>query len=174
MREARPLEEERIRIVSREEARKDKPEEKAALARARRFLSQASMLDQRIEHKLVRQARLKDLVSRRTGVSLVGEDGTLLDSRSLAVQRVIDLEREIDGDIDHLHDVTEEICRVLYQISNQDIALILDDIFLGNCSMEKAAERSGFSVSYTRKLVRWGLLEVDRLLEGVIPFPDPA
>ena len=143
------------------------PEEDAALRRAREYLGRVARLDRRIEQKLRFQERLRSLATRvhRLPSSPPGDPDALS-----TVGRLRDLERETDRDVDHLVNLKNEIWEVLSRMENQEIALILDDRFLCGYSLQQTADRAGYSRRHVQRLIRWGLLEVDRMLREEKPM----
>ena len=139
-------------------------EENAAAARADRFLRQYSCLNAQIERKLWHQEQLRNLAARCTGDFTMPVGSGWKDSRSAAAAQVLDLEAEIDRDIDRLVLLRKEAERVLGQMKNQDAAMILDYRYIQGCTVKQAAANTSYSERHTSRLVRKGLLEVDRIL----------
>ena len=157
-------------IISRDQQNDLKREEEAAVSRAAGYLRRYAALNQRIEQKLRFQDQLRSLAARAAGGFLPRPGAGGEDRRSAAAQRMAELERDIDQDIDHLTHLKNEIWGVLALIENPEAALILDDIYLCGSTIQKAADRSGFSLRHTYKLRRWGLLQVDRILREQRPM----
>ena len=137
--------------------------ENAAAARAEAYLKQVEKLDRRIDQKIRAREKLQEIAVRITRLpsALPGRSGEPMSS---VTDRLIDLEREIDRDVDHLYNLKNEIWNVLSRMENQDIALMLDDKYLAGYSVQQVADRAGYCRRHAQRLIRWGLLEVDRIL----------
>ena len=143
--------------------------ENEAAARAERYLKQVEKLNRRIDQKVRLQDDLKDLITRKSRYLSPAPSGKGNFPGS-AEARVIDLEREIDQEINHLANLKEEIWELLSRMENQDIALMLDDRYISLLPVQKVADRAGYCRRHTQRLLRWGLLEVDRLLREEHPM----
>lgn len=145
-------------------------EEQNARARGKQFMERYNRLNRQINQKLRFRDRLVELAGRTTGDPFAVFGGGRVDSRAAAVERTIDLNNEINRDVDRLHDLADEIWRVLSLMENQEIALILDDRYLRGSTAEQAAEHSGYSKRHVDRLTDWGLREVDRILREEKPM----
>ena len=99
---------------------------------ARDFLSQAYRLDQRINCKIEQLSTLNDLATKATS-TLTGMPHSPNKATSTlegAILKIVDLQREINDDIDHLVDVKAEITKVIKSVENVDQRFILEKRYL--------------------------------------------
>ena len=99
---------------------------------ARDFLSQAYRLDQRINCKIEQLSTLNDLATKATS-TLTGmphSPNKATSTLESAILKIVDLQREINDDIDHLVDVKAEITKVIKSVENVDQRFILEKRYL--------------------------------------------
>ena len=150
----------------------EEPSERDAVAvrEAEAFLSRYGRMRKRID---LREAEWKRLSARAEGTAgdfLLPAGEGRKDAREEAAVRKMDLEAEIRLDYRHLHNLQEEIWRVLEQLENQDIALLLDDLYLGGMKMTEVAEKTKYCVRQIQRRKRYGLLQVAEILRRQRPM----
>ncbi len=99
---------------------------------ARDFLSQAYRLDQRINCKIEQLSTLNDLATKATS-TLTGmphNPNKATSTLENAITKIVDLQKEINDDIDHLVDVKAEITKVIKSVENVDQRFILEKRYL--------------------------------------------
>ena len=95
---------------------------------AKEYLSQARLLDARINAKIQQVAALNDLATHATA-TLTGmpRNPNRSESRMAeAVVKIVDLQNEINHDIDELVDLKREITRRVKSIPNAEYQLLLE------------------------------------------------
>lgn len=118
------------------------------------YLSQAYRLDQRINSKLAQVTALNDLATKCTttlsdmprnpyrGIS------TMVD----AVEKIIDLQAEINCDIDSLMDLKREIVRAIKAVANTEYQTILELRYLCFKTWEQIAVDMGYNVRHVYRI----------------------
>ena len=99
---------------------------------AKEYLSQARLLDARINAKIQQVAALNDLATHATA-TLTGmpRNPNRSESRMAeAVVKIVDLQNEINHDIDELVDLKREITRRVKSIPNAEYQLLLEKRYL--------------------------------------------
>ena len=129
---------------------------------ARDFLSQAYLLDQRINSKLQQVESLRCLTQRVTQ-SYSGEAVSRTRSATQledAIIRLMEVEEELNRQIDVLIDTKIEISRLIDRVRNENYRLILEKRYLCFLPWKQIAEE----MHYSR---RWVLQKHERELEVV-------
>ena len=122
---------------------------------AKEYLSQARLLDARINAKIQQVAALNDLATHATA-TLTGmpRNPNRSESRMAeAVVKIVDLQNEINHDIDELVDLKREITRRVKSIPNAEYQLLLEKRW------EKIAVDMGYSIQHIYRLHDWALRE---------------
>ena len=94
---------------------------------AQEYFNQAYKLDQRINSKIEQLAKLNDLAHKATATYTGMPHSPNKGSQTMAntVDRIIDLQNEINRDIDELVDLKAEIREVIDTVPDTDLRLIL-------------------------------------------------
>ena len=119
---------------------------------AKEYLSQARLLDARINAKIQQVAALNDLATHATA-TLTGmpRNPNRSESRMAeAVVKIVDLQNEINHDIDELVDLKREITRRVKSIPNAEYQLLLEKRYL--CFMPWEKNRRGHGLLYPAHL----------------------
>lgn len=128
---------------------------------AKEYLSQARLLDARINAKIQQVSALNDLATHATA-TLTGmpHNPSRSESRMAeAVIKIIDLQNEINHDIDELVDLKREITRRVKSIPNTEYQLLLEKRYLCFMPWEKIAVDMGYSIQHIYRLHDWALRE---------------
>ena len=136
---------------------------------AREFLNQAYKLDQRINSKLEQISVLNDLALKVTGV-ITGMPHSPNPGSSRvadAVDKIIDLQAEINRDVDSLVDIKREITHVIKAVDNTDCRLLLEMRYLCYRSWEQIAVDMNYSIDNVFRVHRKALRLVGEILESV-------
>ena len=126
---------------------------------AKEYLSQARLLDARINAKIQQVAALNDLATHATA-TLTGmpRNPNRSESRMAeAVVKIVDLQNEINHDIDELVDLKREIVGVIKRIDNPEYQTLLELRYLCFYSWEKVAVEMEYDLRYLHKLHRKAL-----------------
>jgi len=126
---------------------------------AKEYLSQARLLDARINAKIQQVAALNDLATHATA-TLTGmpRNPNRSESRMAeAVVKIVDLQNEINHDIDELVDLKREIVGIIKRIENPEYQTLLELRYLCFYSWEKVAVEMEYDLRYLHKLHRKAL-----------------
>ena len=136
---------------------------------AREFLNQAYKLDQRINSKLEQVSVLNDLALKVTGV-ITGMPHSPNHGSSRvadAVDKIVDLQAEINRDVDALVDIKREITHVIKAVDNTDCRLLLEMRYLCYRSWEQIAVDMSYSIDNVFRVHRKALRLVGEILESI-------
>lgn len=129
---------------------------------AKEYLSQAYRLDQRINSKIEQVASLNELATKCTS-TLTGmprnpnrASSTMAD----AVEKIIDLQNEINHDIDRLVDLKREIVTVIKAIENPEYQTLLEKRYLCFLTWEKIAVDMGYDLRWLYRVHKRALDEI--------------
>ena len=128
---------------------------------AKEYLSQARYLDARINTKIKQLEALNTLATSATSVLTGMPHSPIKATSKMAdiVDKIVDLQAEINRDIDALVDLKGEMRSKLEMVPAEDYKAILEMRYLCFMSWEQIASNLGLSVPYTYKLH-------DRALKG--------
>ena len=128
---------------------------------AKEYLSQARYLDARINTKIKQLEALNTLATSATSVltSMPHSPNKATSKMADIVDKIVDLQAEINRDIDALVDLKGEMRSKLEMVPAEDYKAILEMRYLCFMSWEQIASNLGLSVPYTYKLH-------DRALKG--------
>ena len=121
---------------------------------AKEFLSQAYRLDLRINSKIEQIAALNDLAHKATSVvtGLPHSPNKGKSAMADTVDKIVDLQREINADIDTLVDLKAEIVNVIKAIDNKEYQTILEKRYLCFMTWESIAVDMGYSIQHLYRL----------------------
>lgn len=128
---------------------------------AKEYLSQARYLDARINTKIKQLEALNTLATSVTSVltGMPHSPNKATSKMADIVDKIVDLQAEINRDIDALVDLKGEMRSKLEMVPAEDYKAILEMRYLCFMSWEQIASNLGLSVPYTYKLH-------DRALKG--------
>ena len=116
---------------------------------AKEYLEQAYTLDHRINSRLEQLSSLKALATRTTGILRQDAVKTTPDagahSREEIIAKVIDMEREIDGEIDRLVDLKQEIRQVIGAVEDPILQTLLELRYLSFKNWTEIMQTMGYS-----------------------------
>jgi len=132
---------------------------------AKDFLAQAYRIDQRINSKLEQVQSLRELATKATATLA---DSPVSGSRSVhsmsdIIDKMIDLENEINADIDRLVDLKREIVTVIKRVENPEQQTLLELRHLCFKTWEYIAVTLGYSLQHVHRIH-------DAALKSVAPF----
>ena len=128
---------------------------------AKEYLSQARYLDARINTKIKQLEALNTLATSATSVltGMPHSPNKATSKMADIVDKIVDLQAEINRDVDALVDLRGEMRSKLEMVPAEDYKAILEMRYLCFMSWEQIASNLGLSVPYTYKLH-------DRALKG--------
>ena len=118
------------------------------------YLSQAYHLDIRINSKIDQVASLNDLAHKATAIvsgmphSPNRGKSTMADT----IDKIIDLQEEINRDIDRLVDLKAEIVSVIKAVDNPEYQTLLEKRYLCFMTWESIAVDMGYSIQHLYRL----------------------
>ena len=133
---------------------------------AKEYLSHARLLDTRINTKIRQVAQLNDLATNATS-TLTGmprSPNSAVSRMADAIDKIIDLQREINEDIDKLVDLKQDISRRIKFMNNTEHQTLLEKRYLCFEPWEQIALDMNYSIQHTYRLHDWALRE--------FPMPD--
>lgn len=134
---------------------------------AREYLTQARMIDSRINSKLMELQRARELATKAT--VLVSDmprnpspDLQQLESR---IVKIVDLEREINAEIDELVDLKRDIRELIAQIRKPEYRAVLELRYLGMKTWPDISEELRCSARTIYRFHNGALRVADKLLQ---------
>lgn len=134
---------------------------------AKEYLNQLIAMDNAINRKQQRLATLRDVAMNTTAnytdevVQRTREKNPLEN----IMTKIVDLDREIDGDIDALVDLKAEVWEQLDNLSDERYKRILWLHYAERYSWTKVAKEMSFTTRYVYILHRAALSEFDKILK---------
>lgn len=130
---------------------------------AKEYLSQAKYLDMRINSKIQQVSSLNDLAKKCT-TALTGmprNPSGSTSSMAETINKIIDLQQEINADIDELVDLKRDIMDVIKGVPNQEAQTILEKRYLCFLSWEQIAVDMHYSIQYSFRIHDQALEEIE-------------
>jgi len=121
---------------------------------AKMYLGQAYRIDQRINSKIEQVSALHDLAMKAT--SVLGSEpvsGTRNPQRLQdIIDKLVDLESELNNDIDALVDLKREIMGVIRNVQDKEYQTLLELRYLSFMTWERIAVDLGYSIQHIYRL----------------------
>lgn len=133
---------------------------------ARDYLSQARVLDQAINARLERIARLRALVSGRAARTDgmprggAGSAGSTFFDWTDTVVKIDEMERALDRDIDRLIDLKREIAEAIAAVPDMRYRTLLEYRYLCGWSWARIARAMHYGEDWVRHAHGWALKQV--------------
>lgn len=135
---------------------------------AKEYLSQALWLDQRINSKLELLETLRALAM-KVSVNLTEEkvSGGISTKSHMenTIAKIVDLEKEINRDINHLVGVKAEIMDTISQVDDPICQLLLEMRYVNGWSLEAVAGELRFDRSWISRLHGSALKEIEKKMK---------
>ena len=134
---------------------------------AKEYLGQAYRLDQRINSKIAQVASLNEMATKCTTTlsgmphSPSGSQHSMADT----IDKIVDLQREINRDIDELVDLKVEMVKLIKAVENHEFQTLLEMRYLCFETWEHIAVDLKYSIHHLYKMHNAALEKIDRLLE---------
>ncbi len=126
---------------------------------AQKYLRQAYRLDELINSSLKELEQLREMSTCIKSIQM-GEKvkgSSRADETANTVIKIVDLERQINGEIDRFVNLKKEIREKISQLKNKDEELVLKGRYLNFDTWEVIAEEMGFSTQWTHEIHKRGL-----------------
>ena len=131
---------------------------------AKEYLSQAYYLDQRINSKIEQIASLNEL-ARKDTVTISDMPGKA--AMASAVEKIIDLEAEINAEVEKLVDLKVEITKAIKQVGDRNYQVLLEKRYLCFQTEQRCGRQDA---DLWHVFVHWRLVRADDLyLPGTVP-----
>jgi len=127
------------------------------------FLSQACLIDQRINSKLEQVQSLRELATKATSTLSDAPRSASPNIHSMEdiIAKIVDLENEINGDIDKLVDLKRDIMNVINDIENTTYRTLLELRYLCMKTWEEIAAQMNYDCRYLLKVHDRAIKAVD-------------
>jgi len=121
---------------------------------AKEYLNQAYKLDLRIDTKIKQLDNLKDLAVKCTAaLSGIPHNPSRSKTRMAdTIEKIVDLQNEINTDIDRLIDLKREIVQVIKSVPDPEQQTILEKRYLCYLSWEQIAVDMNYSIQHIFRL----------------------
>lgn len=121
---------------------------------AKEYLSQAYLVDHRIDSKLEQLSELKDLSEKATATisDMPGSATRNVHRLEDVIANMIDLQNEINDDIDGLVNLKREIMQQIKTVPSPEYQLILERRYMSYKPWEQIAVEIGYSLHYLYKM----------------------
>lgn len=132
--------------------------------KARDYLEQAFTLDQRINSKIQQVSSLNELATKCTS-TITGMPRSSSHGRSKmadVIDKIVDLQEEINRDIDCLVDLKREIMKVIDLIEAPEYRTVLEMRYLCFTTWEQIAVDLGYSMHHVYKVHQLALKEAEK------------
>lgn len=118
------------------------------------YLSQAYRLDQRINSKLAQVTALNDLATKCTSTlsDMPRNPNRATSTMADSVEKIIDLQAEINNDIDRLVDLKRDLVRTIKAVENTEYQTILELRYLCFKTWEQIAVDMGYNVRHVYRI----------------------
>lgn len=133
---------------------------------AKEYLSQAYRIDQRVNIKLHQVESLRDLATRAT--STLGTE-PVSGTRNVhrledTIDKIIDLENEINSDIDRLVDLKRDVMETIGEVQDPNCQMLLELRYLSFKSWDEIADEMNYTSRWVHILHSKALVSVDDIL----------
>ena len=133
---------------------------------AKEYLSRYRRLSAYIDCKLDEIEQLRSIATRLTPTAMFDRSGNVSDKVGRTVAKIVDLEREIDGEVDELVKLREEITETISKINDARLKTLLTMRYINGYKWEKIALNMHYSYSsLTYYLHPRALQEVEKILK---------
>ena len=121
---------------------------------AKEYLNQAYWLDRRIESKLEQLSALKEMATKTT-VAMTTDVVNRTQNMSRmqeVINKIIDMQNEINEDIDRLVDLKRDIMHIIKAENNTEYQTLLELRYLCFKSWDSIAKQMGYSIRHIYRL----------------------
>lgn len=135
---------------------------------AKEYLSQAYRLDRRIDSKLEQLSALRETTTKATAVmnDVVVSRTRNMQSLQETIEKIVDMERELNTDIDTLVDLKREMTGFIKQVKSPQHQLILEMRYLTYKNWKDIAEALELDERYVYKLHGAALKQFEKILSS--------
>lgn len=132
---------------------------------AKEYLNRYRHINSYIDCKLEEIAQLRDKATRLSPTAMFDRGGNVSDRVGRTAAKIVDLEREIDGEVDKLIEIRDEIANTISQIDDIDIRTVLEYRYINGLSWRKIAVKMHYTEKHvTGFLHRKALREIEKLI----------
>lgn len=127
-----------------------------------RYLSRYRRLNQRIDRLLEEQSRWREMALKITPVLSQtpggGESGSPIER---PMDKVLEIDEEINREIDELQTVRQEIRAALNQLEDENLKLLMEYRYIDGLTWEQIAEKMDYSRQWVTSLHGTALLKIE-------------
>lgn len=141
--------------------------------KAKEYLSQARHLDARINTKIMQVAQLNDLATRATSTlsGMPHSPNKRTSKMASVVEKIVDLQTEINADIDALVDLKRDIAALIRSVPDSSQQAVLEKRYLCFEPWEQIAIDMNYSLHYLYKVhseaLDWCDEKLKRIPKGI-------
>lgn len=135
---------------------------------AKEYLEQARFLDLHINAKLEEVEQLNALATKATSVYSDIPSSSNRDTAKMAktIEKIVDLENEINRDIDALVDLKREILNAIKKVQNQEYQYILEQRYLHFAKWEEIAVKMSIELRCLYRHHGAALSEIQKIMDN--------
>lgn len=136
---------------------------------AKQFLKQVEMLDTRIKNKLIEQQQWRDIalgITANVDGERVSSSGGSKSKMADAIDKCVDMESEIDGLIDALVDVKQNVIKTIEQLDSPTEYDILHKRYIQFLTLQEIADVYGRDYTTITTTHGRALKNVQNILDG--------
>lgn len=133
---------------------------------AKEYLKQIDKLDALIKNKLIEVQQWKDIafgITAQMGGERVQSSGNQ-QKMAAAIEKYVDIEKEIDAHIDRLIDLRNEVISVIEQLDREEYEL-LHCVYVQHIPLKDVAERNNYTYSWATWMHGKALLNVQKIID---------
>ena len=139
---------------------------------AREYLEQAITLDEEIDSKLMIKSQLWALATKVTSSLSKGAAAHSQNDHQLEeiIAKMVDMEREINGDVDRLVDLKREMMEAIRMVPDAECRVFLEKRFLGKMRAKDIANERHYNENWamTEQRKALGMIEPILRKKGII------
>ena len=132
---------------------------------AKDYLLRYRDINARIDSKLEEISRLRETATRLSPTAMFNNNGDISDRVGRTAAKIVDIEREIDGEINDLVVIRKEIEETIAAVDDADCRLLLSLRYLNGYSWRRIASKMLYSVdNVTGYLHRKALKKITEII----------
>lgn len=133
---------------------------------AKEYLNRYRHINSYIDCKLEEIAQLRNKATRLSPTAMFDRGGNVSDRVGRTAAKIVDLEREIDGEVDKLTEIRDEIANTISQIDDIDIRTVLEYRYINGWNWRRIAAKMQYSEDHvTCYLHRKALCQVEKIIK---------
>lgn len=133
---------------------------------AKGYLNQVRLADRQINVKLEELSKLRQKIAQRSAQlqkDKVVSSGVVDFTKT--IDKIVDLEREIDSEIDALVELKRETRAKINTLNDKRYVIVLTEYYINGKTFEQISADNYWSDRHVRRLHRWALEEFGKIFE---------